>query len=51
MRCCLREPEGVAQSLAMTACSINGLSGQSAREAGKCYSKASFLCPVVSLCK
>ena len=42
MRCCLREPEGVAQSLAMTACSINGLSGQSAREAGKCYSKASF---------
>ena len=49
MRCRLREPKGVAQSLAMTASSINGLTGQSAREAGKCYSKAKFSCPV-SLC-
>ena len=51
LRCCLREPKGVAQSLAMTASSINGLTVQSAREAGECCSKASFLCPVVSLCK
>ena len=41
----MRESKGVAQSLAMTASSINGLTEQSAREAGKCYSKASFPLP------
>ena len=51
LRCCLRETRGGAQSPAMTAISMNGLSVQAAREAGKCYCKASFFCPVVSFSK